>query len=326
MNLVEIEKTAVVFLLVILILCVVSPTALACPEEMAEIHGGTFRIGADNQHGEERSAESVTVKGFCMDAHEITNSQFSKFVKETSYVTVAERPLSRSQFPDLTDEERRPGSVVFRPVPAGQPVAELSWWHWVPGADWRHPEGSGSDIAGKENHPVVHIAYEDALAYANWARKSLPTEAQWEYAARGGLKDQIFSWGNTYSPKKANTWQGEFPVNNTQEDGYFGTSPVGSFPPNGYGLYDMTGNVWEWTRDWYRVGHEGMSGKVNPVASNEKESFDPRDPGVSKHVIKGGSFLCAKNYCSRYRPSAREAQSPDTGTSHIGFRLVTFLE
>jgi sulfatase modifying factor 1 len=305
---------------------IMSPIAWACPNDMVEIPGGSFRMGADNQWPEERSAEAVTVSSFCMDAKEVTNAKFAQFVKETGYLTVAERPLSKEQFPELAEEQRSPGSVVFQALPSGQPVTELSWWHWQPGADWQHPNGSDSNIEGKENHPVIHVAFEDAQAYANWAGKALPTEAQWEFAARGGLKDQIFSWGNTYSPKKANTWQGEFPIKNTQEDGYLGTAPVGSFPPNGYELYDMTGNVWEWTEDWYQLGHDHQAHQVDPVVSNEKESFDPRNPGIAKHVIKGGSFLCARNYCSRYRPSAREAQSSDTGTSHIGFRLVSILK
>lgn len=298
----------------------------SCPVGMVEIPGGTFRIGANGKLPEERSAEAVTVKGFCMDSHEVTNAQFAQFVQETGYITVAEQPLSVEQFPDLPDDQRQPGSAVFQPVATGQMVQELSWWHWVHGADWQHPEGPGSSITGKETHPVVHVAFDDAQAYANWAGKSLPTEAQWEFAARGGLKDAIFSWGNTYSPKKANTWQGEFPTQNTQADGYFGTAPVGSFPPNGFGLYDMTGNVWEWTQDWYRVGHDDKAHTIDPIVSDRQTSFDPREPGVAKHVIKGGSFLCARNYCSRYRPAAREAQSPDTGMSHIGFRLVTPLQ
>jgi formylglycine-generating enzyme required for sulfatase activity len=315
-----------VFWFAIAVWLCLSPMAWACPDGMVEMPGGTFRMGADNQWPEERSAEAVTVSPFCLDAHEITNAQFAQFVKETGYLTVAERPLSKEQFPELTEEERSPSSVVFQALSPGQAIAELSWWHWQPGADWQHPEGLSSTIQGKENHPVVHVAFEDAQAYANWAGKALPTEAQWEFAARGGLKDQIFAWGNTYNPKKANTWQGEFPVKNTKEDGYFGTAPIGSFPPNGYGLYDMTGNVWEWTQDWYQLGHDRQAHQVDPVMNSEKASFDPRDPGVAKHVIKGGSFLCARNYCSRYRPSAREAQSPDTGTSHIGFRLVNKAE
>jgi formylglycine-generating enzyme required for sulfatase activity len=299
------------------------PSVLACPVDMVEIKGSTFNIGANNEFPEERSASAVTVEDFCIDTHEVTNAEFAQFAKETGYITIAERPLSVAQFPELTEEERSPGSVVFQPIPEGQSFSELSWWHWVQGADWRHPQGVNGSIEGKENHPVVHVAYDDAIAYANWANKSLPTETQWEFAARGGLKDKIFAWGNTYNPKKANTWQGEFPVKNSQQDGYFGTAPVGSFPPNGYGLYDMTGNVWEWTQDYYHYGHDSKSQQINPVVNNPQESFDPRDPSVVKHVIKGGSYLCARNYCSRFRPSAREAESADTGTSHIGFRLVT---
>lgn len=251
-------KYLIVFLLIMFSLFVTTSVALACPPEMVEIQGGNFTIGAQDQLPEEKSAQNVTIKSFCIDTHEVTNAQFAQFVKETGYITIAERPLSVEQFPELSEEDRWPGSVVFQPVPQGQPIPELSWWHWVKGAYWRHPEGKQSSIEGRENHPVVHVAYDDAMAYAKWAGKSLPTETQWEFAARGGLKDQIFAWGNTYNPKKANTWQGEFPVKNTQTDGYFGTAPVASFPPNGYGLYDMTGNVWEWTQDWYRMGHDGV--------------------------------------------------------------------
>jgi len=309
-----------------------NPVALAdpapsCPSDMRLIEGGHFRIGSDEFYPEEQTAEDVTVSQFCIGTHEVTNAEFTEFVDTTGYITVAERPLSKADFPDLPDDQRLPGSVVFQ-MPQSTAEAEvpfLSWWHWQPGANWQHPEGAESTIAGRENHPVVHIAYEDAVAYAQWAGLSLPTEAQWEYAARGGLKDKIFAWGNQYSPQKANTWQGKFPIKNAQTDGYLGTAPVSSFPPNQYGLYDMTGNVWEWTKDWYSLGHAKMNHAVNPVMSDSKQSFDPRDPGVAKHVVKGGSYLCAKNYCSRYRPAAREAQSPDTGTSHIGFRLVKNL-
>lgn len=316
------NQQILVFVFTIAALLIACPAAFACPIGMVDIHGGTFRMGTDTQLPEERSADAVTVKDFCMDSNEVTNAHFAQFVKETGYITISERPVPKEQYPNVSAGQRSPGSVVFEPVAAGQPIPDLSWWHWVLGADWRHPEGPNSSIEGKEDHPVVHIAFVDALAYAKWAGKYLPTEAQWEFAARGGLKDKVYAWGNIYSPKKANTWQGRFPVLNTQEDGYLSTAPVGSFPPNRYGLYDMTGNVWEWTQDWYRFGHEGKANTVNPVLSNEKEGFDPREPGVAKHVIKGGSFLCARNYCSRYRPSAREAQTPDTGTSHIGFRLV----
>ena len=295
-----------------------------CPEGMAWIEGGTFRMGSDDFYLEERAVDDVTVDGFCMDRTEVTNSQFNKFVQATSYVTVAERPLSREQFPDLSDEMRKPGSLVFQmPETEVKKLGYLSWWHWILGANWQHPLGPDSDLQGKENYPVVHIAYEDAQAYAKWVKKSLPTEAQWEFAAKGGFKNAIFSWGNKYSAKKANTWQGHFPFANTQEDGFLGAAPVGSFPPNSYGLYDITGNVWEWTSDWYRLGHQGLENTTNPLGPKERESFDPQEPGVAKHVLKGGSYLCAKNYCSRYRPAARSAQSPDTGTTHIGFRLVT---
>jgi formylglycine-generating enzyme required for sulfatase activity len=298
-------------------------TSLTCPENMALIQGGTFRIGSDNEYQEEKSANNVKVTDFCIDRREVTNAQFAQFVAETGYKTVAERPLSVEEFPTLKPEERKPGSLVFIPPEKGKTEVEtLSWWHWVQGADWRHPQGPNSSIVGKENHPVVQIAFEDAEAYAKWAEKSLPTEAQWEYAARGGLSKMTYSWGNQYSAKKANTWQGQFPFINTEEDGFLGTAEVGSFPANGYGLYDMTGNVWEWTQDWYQVGHEGKSGQKDPLIANKAESFDPREPGIAKHVIKGGSYLCAKNYCSRYRPAAREAEDPNTGTSHIGFRLV----
>lgn len=297
---------------------------LRCADGMAWIAGGTFRMGADDFFPEEKTVEAVTVDGFCLDKTEVTNAQFAAFVKATGYVTVAERPLSREQFPDLADDQRAPGSLVFKmPPPEVTEVPMLSWWHWVPGADWRHPYGPDSDIKGQENHPVVQVSYEDAQAYADWIGKRLPTEAEWEFAGRGGLTDQILGWGNTYSPKKANTWQGRFPFENQQLDGYEGTAPVAAFPANAYGLYDMTGNVWEWTTDWYTVNRQAMAHQHNPQGPTESDSFDPREPDGPKHVIKGGSYLCAKNYCSRYRPAARESQSPDTGTTHIGFRLAS---
>ncbi|MGA1621928.1 MAG: formylglycine-generating enzyme family protein [Synechocystis sp.] len=295
-----------------------------CPDGMAWIHGGTFRMGSDDFFPEEKIVEDVTVDGFCLEQTEVTNAQFAAFVQATGYVTVAERPLSPKQFPDLADDQRSPGSLVFAmPGPEVTDVPLLSWWHWVPGANWRHPDGPDSNIQGKDNYPVVQVSYEDAQAYATWAGKQLPTEAEWEFAGRGGLTDQIFGWGNTYSPQKANTWQGRFPFNNQAQDGYEGTAPVASFPPNAFGLYDMTGNVWEWTADWYSGDRQGMAHQYNPQGPAESESFDPREPDGPKHVIKGGSYLCAKNYCSRYRPAARESQSPDTGTTHIGFRLAS---
>ncbi len=293
-----------------------------CPPAMAPIPGGRYRIGAAGRLPEEAEA-TVRVRPFCLGRTEVTNREFAAFVEATGYTTQAEQPLTTEQFPGLSAAERRPGSVVFRPPLPGRPVQELSWWHWVPGADWRHPEGPGSSIEDRLDHPVVQVSLADAQAYAAWAGAALPSEAQWEFAARGGLRDQVFSWGNTWRPDQANTWQGEFPVSNTAEDGYPGTAPVGSFPANGYGLLDMTGNVWEWTSDWYQSGHAPIDGQQDPQLEDAAASSDPRDPGVAKHVIKGGSFLCAPTYCSRYRPAAREAESPDTGTSHIGFRLVS---
>lgn len=295
-----------------------------CPDEMVWIPGGSYTMGSNEYYANEKAVDGVRVSGFCMDRHEVTNADFAIFVKQTGYITVAERSLSKEQFPDLKEEERTPGSVVFQipQLQADGTIGYLSWWKWVPGVNWQHPEGPDSNIQGRKNHPVVHIAYEDAEAYGKWRGKLLPTEAQWEFAGRGGLKNKIFGWGNQYSAKKANTWQGKFPLENTEEDGYFLTAPVGSYPPNQYGLFDMTGNVWEWTRDWYRLGHDLMTNDPNPIVADANNSFDPREPNVAKHVLKGGSFLCARNYCSRYRPAAREAQSPDTGMSHIGFRLV----
>ncbi len=302
-----------------------SPTTNICPEGMLLIPGGTFNIGSDSHYPSEHSADDITVNSFCIDKYEVTNPQFAQFVKETGYITVAERPLSKEQFPDLPDEQRKPGSLVFQMLKEGTQIGYLSWWKWTPGTNWHHPFGPDSDIQGKDNYPVVHVSYEDVEAYTKWAGKSIPTEAQWEYAARGGLNGATYSWGEAYSAKKANTWQGIFPFFNTKADGYTGIAPVGSFEANGYGLYDITGNVWEWTSDWYRVGHDGKAHSFNPKGPGEKESFDPREPGVAKHVIKGGSYLCSPNYCSRYRPAARESQSPDTGTTHIGFRLAKNL-
>jgi formylglycine-generating enzyme required for sulfatase activity len=313
--------TGIAFLLII-------PPAFAdtvnpCPSEMVMIPGGTFTMGSDNSGLiEELSAQEVTVSSFCIDKYEVTNTQFAAFVKATGYVTVAERSLPKEQFPDLPDEQRLPGSLVFEIAQPG--AKQLSWWHWQAGANWRHPFGAESTIANRGNYPVLHIAYEDALAYAQWAGKSLPTEAQWEYAARGGLNGATYAWGNQYSEKKANTWQGIFPFFNTESDGYAGIAPVGSFAPNGYGLYDMTGNVWELTADWFQPGHNHKTHSLNPTGP--EQSYDPnKSTEKALHVIKGGSYLCAPNYCSRFRPAARESQAPDTGTTHIGFRLVKNL-
>ncbi|MGK7909423.1 MAG: formylglycine-generating enzyme family protein [Synechococcus sp.] len=322
-------RCRVICALLVFSLCGLGLPALAadrlCPADMQFIEGGTFRIGSNSERPEEQAASAVTLSAYCIDRYETTNQQFARFVKETGYVTVAERALSREQFPDLSGEDRSPGSLVFAPPTESGPIPYLRWWKWTPGANWRHPTGPGSNLSGLDRYPVVHVAFDDVVAYANWAGKSLPTEAQWEFAARGG-SDSTYGWGDRYSSKKANTWQGIFPITNTKEDGYLGTAPVGSFPANAFGLYDTIGNVWEWTADWYRAGHSGKDVAYNPAGPSQSDSFDPREPSIAKHVIKGGSYLCAKNYCSRYRPSAREAQSSDTGTSHVGFRLVKNLE
>ncbi|MBD3885985.1 formylglycine-generating enzyme family protein [Phormidium tenue FACHB-886] len=302
--------------------------ANSCPVGMVLIPGGSFTIGSnDSGYAEEQATTNVTVDRFCMDQTEVTNAQFAEFVNATGYVTVAERFLSKEQFPDLSDDHRSPGSLVFQMAnPKQRQVPLLSWWKWTPGANWRHPFGANSAITGREKYPVVHIAYEDAVAYANWAGKSLPTEAQWEFAARGGLEGATYTWGNQYSEQKANTWQGIFPFFNTKADGYVDTAPVASFPPNGYELYDMAGNVWEWTSDWFGMDHSSKAQQINPTGVAQQDSFDPNKPEEpALHVIKGGSYLCAPNYCSRFRPAARESEAPDTGTTHIGFRLVKSL-
>ena len=288
------------------------------------IPAGTFAMGADDQRPEERWTHSVAIDGFWIDRYEVTNAQFAAFVAATGYVTLAERGLDPATHPAMPAELLAPGSIVFIPptdLSRGGDITQ--WWQYVGGANWRQPEGPGSSIEGRENHPVVHVAYEDALAYARWRGRDLPTEAQWEYAARGGLVGQDFAWGSEYQPGgrlKANAWQGIFPVMNTGEDGYIGTAPAGCFEANRYGLYDMIGNVWEWTSDWYRDGH-GRDDAVNPAGPDIREiGFAP---GQSpRKVIKGGSHLCAPNFCARYRPAARQPQEIDLGAGHLGFRTV----
>jgi formylglycine-generating enzyme len=253
----------------------------------------------------------------------VTNAQFREFVTATGYVTLAERGLDPATHPGMAKELLAPGSVVFIPptnVASGGRITQ--WWQYVPGASWREPTGPGSSIAGKDNHPVVHIAYEDALAYARWRRRELPTEAQWEFAARGG-RDGEDDWSSAFDAEGkliANSWQGIFPVYNTNEDGYAGTAPVGCFRPNGYGLYDMIGNVWEWTSDWYRPGHPREKA-INPTGPELQDLALTAGQSPSR-VIKGGSFLCASNYCARYRPAARQPQEVDLGAAHLGFRTV----
>jgi formylglycine-generating enzyme required for sulfatase activity len=287
---------------------------------MVKLAGGRFTMGSDDHYAEEALSREVTVSGFWIDRHDVTNAQFERFVVATGYVTVAERAADLQRHPDLPAEMREPGSAVFV-MPEGPRAGR---WHYMAGANWRHPQGPGSSIDGRANHPVVHVAYEDAMAYARWLGRDLPTEAQWEYAARGGLDAQPYAWGDRFTPQgkpMANTWQGAFPFENSGDDGYLGTSPVGCFPANGYGLVDMAGNVWQWTSTWYQPGHNGRAER-DPTGPSERDSHDPRQPDVPAKVIKGGSHLCAPNYCARYRPAARQAREPDSGTSHIGFRTV----
>ena len=284
---------------------------------MTLVRGGTLRMGSEDFYPEERPVRDVEVSDFWIDQHAVTAAEFRRFVRETGYVTVAERPLDPNDYPDADPELLVPGSLVFRTTSGPMPLNDhRNWWEYVPGASWKRPGGPGTSINGRDNHPVVQVAYEDAEAYATWVGKELPTEAEWEYAARGGLDGAIFAWGDEHFPggkPAANTWQGQFPSQNLKLDGFDGTSPVGSFPPNGYGLYDMTGNVWEWTSDWFA----GQSSSA-PCCAPEPlpgETF-PRK------VIKGGSHLCAPNYCLRYRPAARQGETIDTATGHIGFRCI----
>jgi len=310
--------------------------------KMVRVPAGTFIMGGNSGQSslDEFPRHRVKVDSFYMDVHEVTNRQFRKFVDKTGYVTIAEKEIDwlemKKELPVGTrkpsDEILQPGSLVFRST--DRPVAlgdETQWWAWTIGTNWRKPEGPGSNIEDKMDHPVVHVAWEDAIAYARWSGKRLPTEAEWEWAARGGLNNPIYPWGDKSASKaasKANFWQGQFPYKNTLKDGFYGTAPVMSYMPNGYGLHDMAGNVWEWCADLYHFGsykidlENGFS--INP--SGPEESYDPLEPHMSKRVIRGGSFLCNDSYCSGYRVSRRMKSSQDTGLSHTGFRCVKSVE
>lgn len=312
------------------------------PPGMVWISGGEFTMGTNDDIGwpDEKPAHRVRVDGFFLDETEVTNAEFRKFVKATNYVTTAEKPPDVEEIlkhsppgtPPPPKEKLVPGSLVFQPTKKKVKLDDFSqWWHWTPGANWMHPEGPDSDLKGREDHPVVHVSWDDAMAYAKWAGKRLPTEAEWEFAARGGLKEKNYVWGDEKpSDDKilANLWQGEFPSNNTKKDGFERTAPVKSFKPNGFGLYDMAGNVWEWCADYYRADlyrtRLGKKATVNP--SGPEKSSDPRNPFAASRVQRGGSFLCHESYCTRYRPSARHGNSPDTGASHAGFRCAKSRE
>ena len=288
-------------------------------KDMVELPGGTFRMGSADFYPEERPIREVSVGPFWIDRQPVTVAEFRRFVKDTDHVTWAEQRPDPADYPDADLELLVPGSLVFRRTAGPVDLRDYrNWWTWMPGADWRHPEGPGSNVGGRERHPVTHVAHADATAYAEWAGKSLPTEAEWEYAARGGLDGAIFTWGDEFAPKgrmMANTWQGEFPWQNLLLDRFEATSPVGTYPPNGYGLYDMAGNVWEWTDDWFTTPAAEMGSCCAPQLPLADERF-PRK------VIKGGSHLCAPNYCLRYRPAARQGEAVDTSTGHIGFRCL----
>jgi formylglycine-generating enzyme required for sulfatase activity len=297
------------------------------------VPGGEFSMGCDVAYPEERPVRMIRVDAFAIDLAPVTNAEYARFVDATGYQTVAERPIDPEQYPGALPEMCVPGSLVFCGTPGPVDLRDwMQWWAWTPGAYWRRPLGPDSSIDDLTDHPVVHIAYEDAQAYAHWAGKRLPTEAEWEFAARGGLDGKLYTWGDEMAPdgrQMANTWQGEFPWQNLVLDGYERTSPVGTFPPNGYGLYDMAGNVWEWTSDWYSAQPAAESaspccGEGRPRTVTQEQSFDPRQPGVRipRKVVKGGSHLCAPNYCLRFRPAARSPQMVDSAMSHLGFRCA----
>jgi formylglycine-generating enzyme required for sulfatase activity len=302
--------------------------------DMIWIPGGTFRMGSDRHYPEERPVHRVTVGAFWIDRAPVTNERFARFVEATGHTTFAEIAPTLEDYPNALPEMLIPGSLVFVQPSGAVNLGDVSnWWHYVPGADWRHPQGPGSSIDGLEQHPVVHVTFADAEAFARWEGKDVPTEAEWEHAARGGLDGADYAWGNEFVPGNrylANTWQGQFPSEHQCRDGYERTSPVGAYPPNGYGLVDMIGNVWEWTSDWYQPKHPGDAVKAccvprNPRGPRREDSYDPCEPTlkIPRKVLKGGSHLCAPNYCRRYRPAARFPEPVDTSTSHVGFRCIS---
>jgi len=300
---------------------------------MVFVPGGSFWMGSDHHYPEEKPAHRVRVDGFLIDETPVTNADFAAFVAATGHRTFAEFAPDPRDYPGILPEMLYAGSLVFREPTGRVDLRDWSqWWTFLKGANWRQPYGPRSSLAGLDDHPVIHVTYDDAMAYARWKGKDLPTEAEWEFAARGGLDRAEYAWGSELTPEgryMANTWQGSFPTVNRQLDGYARTSPARAYPPNGYGLHDMIGNVWEWTSDWFASKHEADAGKAcciprNPRGGLESASYDPCLPDIRipRKVLKGGSHLCAPNYCRRYRPAARHAEAIDTSTSHVGFRCV----
>jgi sulfatase modifying factor 1 len=315
------------------------PPARPPPAGMVRIPVGEFSMGSEDPRSamcggpdamsDARPIHRVRVDGFWMDVTEVTNEQFAKFVAATGYVTIAEQQPNPADFPGAPREALVPGSLVFTPTSTPVRLNDYrQWWRYQPGASWRHPDGPGGDIRGRENYPVVHIAYPDAEAFAKWAGKRLPTEAEWEFAARGGLSRKLYAWGNEFRPEgkwMANTFQGQFPTKDTGGDGFAGIAPVKSFPPNGYGLYDMAGNVWEWCSDWYRADYYKQVAAEGRVAVNPRgpaSSFDPEAPMEKKRVQRGGSFLCTDQYCTRYMVGSRGKGEINTSSNHVGFRCL----
>jgi formylglycine-generating enzyme required for sulfatase activity len=315
-----------------------SSSIIAEKEGMVWIEGGTFEMGADNEQGrrDEYPKHMVKLKGFYMDINEVTNEQFAKFVKSTGYKTTAELDVNWEEIkqtlpagtPKPDESMLKAASLVFVPTQNAVNLQDYSqWWQWTHGADWKHPKGPKSDIKGKEKFPVVHISWDDAVAYCKWSGKRLPTEAEWEFAARGKLQNNVYAWGNENVEKgsnKCNYWQGSFPYKNTTQDGFYGAAPIKSFSPNGYGLYDMSGNVWEWCSDLYHHDYYQQIANIK-IIENPKgpsKSYDPDEPTIPKRTIRGGSFLCNESYCSGYRVAARMKTSPDSGMEHLGFRCV----
>jgi sulfatase modifying factor 1 len=300
---------------------------------MIWIPGGTFRMGSAKHYPEERPVHRVTVDGFWMDRYPVTNERFAAFVRATGYQTLAETVPDAADYPGALPEMLFAGSLVFVQPEGPVDLSDATnWWKYIGGADWRHPGGPGTSLDGRDQHPVVQVTYSDAEAFARWEQKALPTEAEWEFAARGGRDGEAFAWGTAFRPgdrHMANTWQGAFPFEHKCTDGHERTSPVSAFPPNDYGLYDMIGNVWEWTTDWYQPRHPNEQLKaccipLNPRGPRAEDSYDPDQPSIRipRKVLKGGSHLCAPNYCRRYRPAARYPEPVDTSTSHVGFRCI----